>query len=199
MRIWKDGDERTAICPTCERRTKVAYRRRTVELEDLQVEVKDVLVAVCLDCDGIASIPHQSTPRLRAEMNREKEMLTFRLPGHLLDVLALLADRSAPGARSGQATVLRVLLHEFGNNPSFAKHAREYLDDPLAEGPADHSLSVRVPSAVVLAMDDMAALIGIQSRTDVIRGVLVAAKEHVLDEHDPELAASMDQTLTAVA
>lgn len=199
MKIWKDGDEARAICPICERRTGVVYGRRTVELDDPDVEVPDVLVAVCRECDGIASIPHQSTPKLRAGIERPKETLNVRLPGHLLDVLGLLADRWARGARSGTAAVLRTLLHEFGDDPGFARRVRERVEDPLADGTADHDLSVRVPTHVVIAMDDMARRVGIPTRSDVVRGVLVAAKEEVLDEHDPSLLEAVRRALMAIA
>jgi hypothetical protein len=199
MKIWRDGDESRAICPTCERRTEVVFRRRTVELEGPDVHVPDVLVAVCKECDGIAMIPHQSTPKIRSGIERPKEVVNVRLPGHLIDVLSLLADRWAPGARSSTAAVLRLLLHEFGNDHAFARRVRDHLDDPLAQGLANHELSVRVPSHVLIAVDDMAALVGISTRTDVFRGVLATAKEDLLDEHDPALAGTMERALTAVA
>ncbi len=199
MRIWRDGDGSRAICPKCERRTDVVFRRRTVELEDPDARVPDVLVAVCLECDGVAMIPDQSTPKLRAGIERPKDIVNARLPGHLLDVLSLLANRWAPGARSGPATILRLLLHEFGNDPAFARRVRDYVDDPLARGPADHELSVRVPSHIMAAVDDMATLVGISTRTDVFRGLLAAAKQDLLDEHNPALVKSMGRALAAVA
>lgn len=198
MKIWKDGDEARAICPTCERRTGVVYRRRTVKLEKPNVEVPMVLVAACRECDGIAAIPHQSTPKLRAGVERPTETLNVRVPGHLEDVLGLLADRWAPGARSGMAASLRILLHRFGNDPSFARHVKEFLDNPLVGGAADHDLSVRVPSHILIAVDDMAETVGIPSRSDVTRCALAAAKEDVLDNHDPEFAQAVQTALTAV-
>jgi hypothetical protein len=198
MKIWKDGDEGRAICPTCERRTSVVYRRRTIKLEAPDVEVSMVLVAVCQECDGIAAIPHQSTPKLRAGIERPTETLNVRVPGHLEDVLGLLADRWAPGARSGMAASLRILLHRFGNDPSFARHVKGFLDDPLVRGTADHDLSVRVPAHILIAVDDMAEIVGIPSRSDVTRCALAAAKEDVLDNHDPVFARALETALTAV-
>ena len=60
-------------------------------------------------------------------------------------------------------------------------------------------ISVRVPSHILIALDDMAALVGIQTRTDVFRGVIAAAKQALLDEQDPALAESMGRALSAVA
>ncbi|MDP2957957.1 MAG: hypothetical protein Q8N53_16130 [Longimicrobiales bacterium] len=199
MKIWKDGDESRAICPTCERRTVVVFQRRTVELKNPDVGVPDVLVAVCRECDGITMVPHQSTPKLRAGIERPNEVVNVRLPGHLTDVLSLLAERRAPGARSNSAVILRFLLHQFGDDAAFARRVRDHLEDPLAQGPADHGLSVRVPSHVLVAVDDMAELVGVATRTDVFRGVIATAKEDVLDERDPALAHLMERALSAVA
>jgi len=200
VRIWRDGEESRAICPTCKRRTNVVFRRRSVESSAPVVTVPNVLVAVCRECDGVAMIPQQSSARLRRGIERPKEVVNVRLPGHLSDVLTLLADRWAAGARSGNAAVMRLLLHRFGNDTAFARRVQEHLaDDPLAEGAADLDLSVRIPSHIMVAVDDMAELVGIDTRADVVRGVLVTAKEDVLDEHDPALVEAMGRALSAVA
>ncbi len=116
-----------------------------------------------------------------------------------MDVLSLLADRTAPRARSGAAAVLRVLLHEFGNDPAFARRVKDHVDDPLAQGPADHDLSVRVPSHIMIAVDDMAERVGIGTRSEVFRGVPATAKEEVLDGGDAGLTERVARALAAVA
>lgn len=199
MRIWKDGDETRAICPVCERRTDAVLERRTVVREAPDAEVPAVLVAVCRECDATAFIPHQSTPKIRAAVERSKQTLNVRVPGHLTDVLLLLADRSVPGARGGTAAVLRMLLHEFGSDPSFARRVKDHLTDPLASGPADHDLSVRVPLHVLHAVDDVAELVGMGTRSDVVRALLVVAKHNVLDGADPSLSENLRRALAATA
>ncbi len=199
MRIWKDGDESRAICPHCKRRTDVVFRRRSVQSAAPSVSVPDVLVAVCQECDGVAMIPQQSSARLRRGVERPKQVVNVRLPGHLSDVLTLLADRWAAGARSGTAVAMRLLLHRFGNEPVFARRAKAHLGDSLAQGAADLDLSLRIPSSTMVAVDDMARILGIDTRADVIRGVLVTAKEDVLDEQDPALIEALERALSAVA
>ncbi len=70
MRIWKDGEESRAICPNCERRTDVVFRRRPIQSDTPPVTIQDVLVAVCQECDGVAMIPEQSSARLRRGIKR---------------------------------------------------------------------------------------------------------------------------------
>ncbi|HEX9709968.1 MAG TPA: hypothetical protein VGB42_08410 [Candidatus Thermoplasmatota archaeon] len=199
MKIWKDGDESRAICPTCERRTGIVFRRRSVELEGPDVRVPDVLVGVCRDCQGVAMIPEQSTPRLRSAIERPKRTMNARLPGHLIDVLSLLADRWTGGARSSAPALVRFLVHRFAADAALARRVKSHLGDPLAGGAGDDDLSVRVPLHLLIAMDEMAERVGIATRTDVLRGLLVMAKEDLLEERDPDLVRAVRQAIVAVA
>jgi hypothetical protein len=140
-------------------------------------------------------IPRQSTPKLREAVQKPKETLNVRVPGHLEDVLYLLIDRVAHGWENGKSPVLRYLLHEFGNNPQFAQRVKKHLEDDLAQGPADQDVSVRVPSYILVAVDQMARTIGIKNRSEVVRGILVSAKEDVLEDRHPELGEAMERAI----
>jgi hypothetical protein len=199
MKIWKVGDRKRALCPQCERNTEVVFQRRDLELSAPAVTAHEVLVAVCLECDGVALIPNQSTPKLREAIQCPKATLNARIPGHLEDVLYMLVDRVAHGWKSGKSPVLKYLLHEFGNNPVYARHVREALREDLAQGPADHEVSVRVPEYILLAVDQMAELVGIDSRSEVVRGIVAAGKVDILEEQDREFTHSMERAIAAVA
>jgi hypothetical protein len=196
MKIWKEGDLSTALCPSCERIEDVAFSRRVVEL-DPGVSIPDVLVAVCRHCGEITFIPHQSTPRLRAGFKRARVTVNARVPRHLEDVLLLLADE---GSRSQPSTsaVVRFLLSEFASDPALALRVKEALGDDLLDAPGDHELSVRVPAELVIQVDEAAARMGIESRTAVIKGLLAVAKEDVLDGRDEVLGNTMRRVLAAV-
>lgn len=195
MKIWKKGEKTRVLCPHCERRTDAVFQRRSVPVSTPNVIGEKVLVAVCAECDGIAMIPRQSTPKLREAVQMPKETLNVRVPGHLEDVLYLLIDRVARGWDSGKSPVLRYLLHEFGNNPAFAKRVKLHLEDDLAQGPADQDVSVRVPSYILVAVDQMAGMVGIKNRSEVVRGILASAKEDVLEENDPALSGAMARAM----
>ncbi len=199
MKIWKDGDKSRALCPSCQRSTTVIFERRSVEQSKPAVTAEDVLVAVCQECDGIAMIPHQSMPKLREAIQNPKETLNVRIPAHLEDVLYMLIDRVAQGWKNGTAPVLKYLLHEFGNNPRYARRVKVHLEDELAQGNAEADVSVRVPTHVLLMVDEMAELVGIANRSEVVRAILASAKKDVLDGQDPDLVDSMQHSIAAIA
>jgi hypothetical protein len=199
MKIWKEGDTSRALCPRCERKSEVVFLRRNVAQTEPAVVAEDVLVAVCVACDSIALIPNQSAPKLREAIQRPTIVLNARIPGHLKDILYMLVERVAHGWNHGKSPVIKYLLHEFGNSPSYARHVRAALAEDLAQGAADQDVSVRVPVYIVLAVDEMAERVGIGGRSEVIRGILAAAKEDVLEEGDPEFVRSMERAISAVS
>jgi len=163
MKIWKKDEEVRVPCPHCGRKTDAVFQRRSVPVSAPKAVADNVLVAVCRGCDGIAMIPRQSIPKLREAVQKPKETLNVRVPGHLEDVLYLLIDRVTHGWDNGKSPVLKYLLHEFGNNPEFAQRVKNQLQDDLAQGASDQEVSVRVPSYILVAVDQMAALVGIKT------------------------------------
>lgn len=198
MKIWKDGEASSTLCPNCDRRRDVVFQRRVVQLHDPDVRIPDVLVAVCSECDAMALIPRQSTPRLRAGVKSATVTLNARIPGHLEDVLLLLAETQASTSPPSVAAVLRFLLSEFVSNPVIANRVKGCATDGLLNGPADHDLSVRIPAMLLVEMDEAAARMGIPSRTAVIKGLLALAKDDVLDGRDEVLGNTMRRVLAAV-
>jgi hypothetical protein len=204
MKIWKRGDESRAICPTCERRTDVVFAVRTVEIEEpVPQSVETVLVAVCRECDGIAMVPHQSTPRLKEGLAKAAgETVNTRIPGHLKDILFLVSEVLASDVlgdgRPQPAPVLRTLLYEFSKDGAFAERVKKHLADPLALGPGDQDISIKVPARVLSAVDRTAKRMGMNSRAEVVKGVIATAKEDILDRHDKVLEERLRGALVAV-
>jgi hypothetical protein len=52
-----------------------------------------------------------------------------------------------------------------------------------------------VPSYILLAVDQMAGIVGIRNRSEVVRGILASAKEDVLEENDPALSGAMARAM----
>jgi len=67
-RLVRENGTGEGICPKCSRRVQTVYRYRDLDLENPTVNVPNVLVSVCQECDAIVSVPWQSNQEMR---NRE--------------------------------------------------------------------------------------------------------------------------------
>ena len=68
----KEGDSKKVICFECGL-TDATYRLRDVDFSDKSGTVKEVLAAVCNQCDQVVAIPSQSTGQIKAQY---QEVLT---------------------------------------------------------------------------------------------------------------------------
>lgn len=64
-REWAKGDVAAAYCDRCHRTVRAYFQLRTIQLRRTRLDVPDVLVAVCADCDHTVALPKQSIPQLR--------------------------------------------------------------------------------------------------------------------------------------
>ena len=187
MHLYREGDSSEAICHACERRVGTRFAVRTVRLPGTGIEVPDVLAAVCDECGGIAAIPAQSAPKLREARERRKaEELEARIPSHLDDVVHLLSDHFAAAVASFRPSLLRFYLREVASDEALAGRVRTLAASELAQGRARARVSLRAPEGLLRDVRARAREAGIGSDADLIRGILLAAKEDVLEGGAPE-------------
>ncbi len=65
MEKWHEGDRLGAICPKCERLVEAFLTRRSIQLAAPIVDVFDVLVWVCRECDKVVAVPNSSSSKIR--------------------------------------------------------------------------------------------------------------------------------------
>jgi hypothetical protein len=189
MHLWKEGDRSEAICRACEKRVTTRFAVRGYTLQESRVEVPDLLVAVCDECGGIVAIPAQSSPRLKEARERRKaESLEAKIPSHLDDVIHLLAERFATAVAAFRPDLLRFYLGEVISDAPFAARVKTLAGSDLAAGRARMRISLRAPQHMLDAAREAARNVGITTDADLIRGILVAAKEDVLEGMTPERA-----------
>jgi hypothetical protein len=189
MHLWKEGDCSEAICRACEKRVGTRFAVRKYTLQESGAEVPDLLVAVCEECDAVVAIPAQSTPRLKEARERRKaESLEAKIPSHLDDVIHLLAERFATAVAAFRPDLLRFYLGEVVSDVAFAERVKTLAASDLAEGRARMRISLRAPEDMLEAARESARSVGITSDADLIRGILIAAKEDVLEGAAPERA-----------
>ncbi|HXY29631.1 MAG TPA: hypothetical protein VEI06_02890 [Gemmatimonadaceae bacterium] len=63
--VWKIGDHAAGRCPRCRKMVRSRFELRTVQLARTRLAIRDLLVAVCTECDHTIAIPPQSVPQLR--------------------------------------------------------------------------------------------------------------------------------------
>ncbi len=187
MQIWREGDRSEAICHECRKRVETRFEVRTIRLPESGIDVPDVLVAACEECGGTAAIPAQSSPRLKEARERRKaEELEARIPTHLDDVVHLLADHYAAAVASFRPSLLRFYLREVAGDDGFAARVKALSATELARGRARARVSLRAPEELLRSARERARAAGIDSDADLIRGILLAAKEDVLEGRAPE-------------
>lgn len=146
-----------------------------------------MLVSVCDTCDEIVAIPHQSTYRLRdARVPRKEQSLEARIPTHLEDVIYMVAARFGAPVQEFRPGLLRFYLRELANDAKFAERVRTLGRSELAQAPARARISLRVPAPLLSRVREKAREAGISTAAEMMRGILLAAKEDVLDDGDPE-------------
>lgn len=63
MKTLQVGDKSKAVCEPCNRLRHTTFRLRDLPTSKGKI-VRDVLVAVCDQCDRVVAIPHQSIAQL---------------------------------------------------------------------------------------------------------------------------------------
>jgi hypothetical protein len=174
-------------CPHCKTWTDSQMKVRTHHLDQSGIDVPGVLLIVCERCDNIAAIPAQSSARVReAWMPFKEEQLEARIPTHLEDVIYLIAWEFHAPLQAFRPAVLRFYLGEMTRDPQLPERVHLLAESDLADAPARARVSLRVPAELLAAAREQACAAGIAKDSDLIRGLLLAAKEDVLDGRHPE-------------
>jgi len=195
MKILKAGDRGEALAPS-RGRVPIRYEHRTVHLEASGIDVPNVLVGVCEETGEVLVVPAQSAPRLKeARESVKDETFPVRLPAQLGDVLCLLADHFDVGTKKFLPALIRFYLAEAVRDHRLARRLARLARQHIArEGPKTR-ITLRTDAELLSRVDHLASELEGASRSDLVRGAILAAKEDVLDGR----AARRAETLRAVA
>jgi hypothetical protein len=175
-KFWRAGDRSRAICDDCGL-VETRFEYRTYPLQTPRVDVPGVLVAVCSVCDRTVAVPYQSSPRLNQVRKAAEAPLEARIPRHLEDVLGVVATHYGRNDSEFRGVILRYYLHALGESDALARHVRELAAGELARGTADERLSVKVQKPVLARAWESARNAGVRSKTDMVKGAIIAAAE----------------------
>jgi hypothetical protein len=70
--FFKEGDKSEVVCRTCNHRTTTTMKPDKLELEvaGRKVLIEDLLLGICDKCGKPASVPAQSTDKVKAAIDR---------------------------------------------------------------------------------------------------------------------------------
>lgn len=198
MKILREGDRGHALAP--ERgRVDVVYEYRTIELEKSKAVVRNVLVGVDAETGEVLTVPAQSTPRLKAAREATKErVLSIRMPRELEDALHLVADRHRATARQFVPALIRYYLTQASSDPSVARRLCKSSTNPLATGTCRANLRLRVKPELFRWMSEFEAAGADVTKSDLVRGAIVAAKEDVLDARSEQRLRELEVIAQAI-
>lgn len=198
MRILRAGDKGEALAPG-RGRVPIVYEYRTVHLEETGVDVPDVLVGVCAETGEILTIPAQSTPRLRrARRASKEETFQVRLPAQLQDALWLLADHYQARAKKFAPALIRFYLEQAVAQRGLARRLARLSRSPTAVDGPRRRLTVRTDARLLRNVDRLMSEMNGISRSDLVCGAIVAAKQDVLDGRAPARADKLGAVARAV-
>ena len=195
MKILREGDRGYALAPD-RGRVEIVYEYRTVELDESKATVRNVLVGVDTATGQVLTVPAQSTPKLRAAREAKKEeVLSVRMPRELDDVLHLVADRYRVAPRQFAPAVIRYYLTLARVDAGMARRLNTLSRSRLATGRCRKDLRLRIPRELLAWLRDVAVAAEGATRSAMVRGAIVAAKEDVLDDR----ARKRQRQLEAIA
>lgn len=181
MRVLQEGDTAAAICPRCEERVRIRYEYRLFRLEETDIEVDHVLLGVCGQCDETVTVPAQSTPKLKAARRKKEETVEARVPRPLEDLIYAVAAEVGTSAAEFRNQLIRYYLLEIGEKAETARRVGKLASSELAQAKKQARISVRVDASVLAKAMETAAEEGIETQADLVRGLLLAGAEDVLE------------------
>jgi hypothetical protein len=181
MRILQEGDTGSAICPSCRERVQIRYQYRTFRLDESDVDVDNVLLGVCQQCDRPVTVPAQSSAKLKAARRKKEETVEARVPRVLEDLAYVIAAEVGTSAAEFRNQLVRYYLLEIGEKAETARRVARLARTELAQSKKEARISVRVDASILERALERALKEGVESRADLVRGLLLAGAEDVLE------------------
>ena len=195
MKILKVGDTKKASCNTCESFQDVTFQLRDTAFNDGSGIVKNVLVGVCDKCDSVAILPHQSTPAVKKQLQKQRKSLECRVPAQMIDILNLASDKLGGGTEF-TPNILKYYIHALANNEISSNNISKYLNSDLAKGVAQKRISLKgryLEEELIL----LKKLIEVRSTTDLLKIVVLKINDDVLVNERPKPMRQLKNIMAA--
>lgn len=198
-KFWKEGDRSRGICEKCKRLVDTEFAYRTFRItKPRPADVPDVLVAVCLGCDEIVSVPYQSTPKLNEARKAQELPLEARIPRHLDDILGTVASHYGRSDGEFRAAVFRFYLHAVAQSQGLSETLRSLLDMDIAKGESKARLSLKVQAPLMEGAWGQAQSGGIRTKTDMVKAVIILAAQDLDGKEGRERRKDLERIAAVV-
>ncbi|PCI70068.1 MAG: hypothetical protein COB38_07785 [Gammaproteobacteria bacterium] len=178
MKILKVGDTTKAACNSCKSFQDVTFQLRDTPFNDGSGIVKNVLVGVCNACDSVVVLPHQSTPVVKKQLEKQRKSLESRVPAHMIDILNLASDKLGGGTEF-VSNIMKYYIHALSNNKISSNNISRFLKSDLATGVAQKRISLKgryLEEEVILLKE----MIEVESTTDLLKIVVLKINDDLL-------------------
>ncbi len=197
MKIFKVGDSQKAICENCRSLENATFKLRDVPFNDGSGLVKNVLVGVCDKCDKVSILPHQSTPVVKKQLEKQRKPIESRLPAHMVDILNL-ATLELGGSTEFVPSLVKYYIHALATNEKSAKTIALFLKSDLATGKAEKRLSLK-GRQIYEDIEMLKIISRISNTTDLIKSVILKINEDVLVKKEPKPTRQLKDIIASVA
>jgi len=196
MKIIEEGTRGVVLAP--ERgKVPVVFEYRDLTL-DSGLVVRDVLVGVAEDTREVVTVPAQSTPRIRlARQAAKEETFSVRIPLELNDVLWGVCYELGANPTKFNSALIRFYLHEATDDREMARRLKKLSTASLAGRASKTKLTLRSDASLLARVKQVEEREGV-SRSDLVRGAVLAAKEDVFDRPRKQRLAQLRAIAEAV-
>jgi len=196
MKILKEGDTKKVACETCGSFQNATFRLMDVPFSDGCGLVKNVLVGVCDVCGSVAVVPHQSTPLIKKQLDKQRKGLEGRVPSHLVDILNLASDQLG-AATDFVPSLIKFYIHALSTNEISPADLPGLLMSDLAKGRSTKRISVK-GRYISDEAERVKASAHIGSTTELLKSVVLKINEDILVQKRPERIKALESLVAAI-
>lgn len=178
MRILKVGDTQRAACNHCQSFESITFKLRDVPFSDGSGIVKNVLVGVCDKCESVVTLPHQSTPAVKNQLDKQRKAIESRVPSHMIDILNL-ASYEVSGDTDFAPSLIKFYIHALTTNEIPREGIHDFLESDLFKGKAQKRLSIK-GRMIVDEVNKLKEMTNITQTTDLIKSVVLKINDDLL-------------------
>jgi len=197
MVIHSEGEKSRAVCERCRGVVTTTFRYAPFRVNGARIP--DVLQGFCDQCGDAVSLPHQSTFRIREYRQTHSRSVDVRVPRHHIDILLAIGGVHHVSAKPNLLCRLlsELYLPRMCGPAGRATRRRVMgaLKQGLARGRCRGRLSYGLPESAYAALRSLSAEEG-GAPSDIVRGIIVTAKQDLLDTRRSTVRREFEKMVT---